>query len=205
MGRHCGVCRHPRLAALNKELLAGAPLVPTARKYGIAQASLQRHRNKCLGALPIAAARQVNTISVLQAALPSREEVAGGFASVRRQLDEIVDVARAKGQLSVSVAALDSLRKSWADVARLAGHDRPAGDTNIQLNVNSGPTINIIVDRLLAIVEDLPDVRARMADALLDISAGGTPASSLGAGNGASAEPAVRAHDLTASLDDAVA
>ena len=30
MGRHCGVCRHPRLAALNKELLAGAPLATLA-------------------------------------------------------------------------------------------------------------------------------------------------------------------------------
>ena len=84
------------------------------------------------------------------------------------------------GRLSVSVAALDSLRKSWADVARLAGHDRAVGDTNIQLNVNSGPTINIIVDRLLAIVEDLPEVRARMATALLEI--GGLPASSSSAG-----------------------
>ena len=70
----------------------------------------------------------------IEAALPTREEVAGGFASIRSQLDGIVADAKARGQLSISVAALDGLRKAWADTARLAGHDRPA-DINVAVNV----------------------------------------------------------------------
>ena len=132
------------------------------------------------------------------------EEVAGGFASVRRQLDEIVAVAKAKGQLSVSVAALDSLRKSWADVARLAGHDRPAGDTNIQLNVNSGPTINVIVDRLLAIVEDLPEC-GRGWPMLSSMSAPAARRASSLAQATVRRRAAAVAHDPTVSRDDAAA
>ena len=86
---------------------------------------------------------------------------------IRSQLDGIVADAKAKGQLSISVAALDGLRKTSADTARLAGHDRPA-DTNIQVNVHAGPTINIIVDRLLAVVED-PATRDKLATALLEL------------------------------------
>ena len=80
----------------------------------------------------------------------------------------IVADAKAKGQLSISVAALDGLRKTWADTARLAGHDRPA-DTNIQVNVNTGPTINIVVDKLLAVVDDPATSASKLATALLEL------------------------------------
>ena len=93
--------------------------------------------------------------------------------SIRSQLDGIVADAKAKGQLSISVAALDGLRKTWADTARLAGHDRPA-DTNIQVNVNTGPNITIIIDKLLAVVDDAA-TKEKLATALLDLD--GMPAS----------------------------
>ena len=90
------------------------------------------------------------------------------MASLRPpQLDEIVDVARAKGQLSVSVAALDALRKSWADARGSPGMTAPPATPTSSSTSTRGPTINIIVDRLLAIVEDLPD-EGQDGDCLLD-------------------------------------
>ena len=98
----------------------------------------------------------------------------------------IVADAKAKGQLSISVAALDGLRKTWADTARLAGHDRPA-DTNIQVNVNTGPTINIVVDKLLAVVDD-PVTRDKLATVLLELVGVALPsAQATAASNSASA------------------
>src|SRR3954469_6410988 len=176
MGRRCQICSNTSINIINRALLGGATLSEIARRYGLALGSVHRHRSKCLG-LPTsrAAIAAPSRLAGIEAALPTREEVAGGFASIRSQLDTIVDAARAKGQLSISVAALDGLRKTWADTARLAGHDRPV-DTNIQLNVNTGPTISIVVDKLLAIVDDLPEIRVRIAEALIDIGAPGTAA-----------------------------
>lgn len=99
--------------------------------------------------------------------------MAGGFASIRSQLDGIVVDAKAKGQLSISVATLDGLRKTWADTARLAGHDRPA-DINVAVSVNTGPNIMIVVDKLLAVVDDAA-TKEKLAAALLDLD--GMPAS----------------------------
>ena len=168
MGRRCQICSNTSINIINRALLGGATLSEIARRHGLALGSLHRHRSKCLG-LPTSQAVTAapSRLAGIEAALPTREEVAGGFASIRSQLDGIVADAKAKGQLSISVAALDGLRKTWADTARLAGHDRPA-DTNIQVNVNTGPNITIIIDKLLAVVDDAA-TKEKLATALLDL------------------------------------
>lgn len=136
MGRRCQICSNTSINIINRALLGGATLSEIARRHGLALGSLHRHRSNCLE-LPTsrAAVAAPSRLAGIEAVLPTREEVAGGFASIRSQLDAKVDAARAKGQLSISVAALDGLRKTWADTARLAGHDRPA---DLQVNVNTG-------------------------------------------------------------------
>ena len=172
MGRRCQICSNTSINIINRALLGGATLSEIARRYGLALGSLHRHRSKCLG-LPTSQAVTAapSRLAGIEAALPTREEVAGGFASIRSQLDGIVADAKAKGQLSISVAALDGLRKTWADTARLAGHDRPA-DTNIQVNVNTGPEHHHHHRPVARVVDDLPRSASENARAvLLDIGA----------------------------------
>ena len=185
MGRRCQICSNTSINIINRALLGGATLSEIARRYGLALGSLHRHRSKCLG-LPTSQAVTAapSRLAGIEAILPTREEVAGGFASIRWQLDTIVDAARAKGQLSISVAALDGLRKTWADTARLARHDRPA-DTNIQLNVNTGPTISIVIDKLLAVVDDMV-TRDKLASVLLELDS--VPFRSAQATNGSTSD-----------------
>src|SRR6478735_7291503 len=110
MGRRCQICSNTSINIINRALLGGSTLSEIARRYGLALGSLHRHRSKCLG-LPTSQAVTAapSRLAGIEAALPTREEVAGGFASIRSQLDGIVADAKAKGQLSNSVAALDGL------------------------------------------------------------------------------------------------
>ena len=49
MGRHCQVCTHAAIHRIDRELLGGAKLQPTALHYGVPLTSLHRHRTQCLG------------------------------------------------------------------------------------------------------------------------------------------------------------
>ena len=100
MGRRCQICSNTSINIINRALLGGATLSETARRHGLALGSLHRHRSKCLG-LPTSQAVTAapSRLAGIEAVLPTREEVAGGFASIRSQLDGIVADAKAKGQL----------------------------------------------------------------------------------------------------------
>ena len=126
---------------MNAALLKGTALREVVRLFpGTSLGSLSRHRRNCLSGFPSSLELQKapSRLAVFEAVMPSREEVAGGFANVRARFDELVEDAKARGQLSISVAALDGVRKTWADVARIAGHDRP-GDTNVAVQRQHRP------------------------------------------------------------------
>ena len=82
MGRRCQICSNTSINIINRALLGGATLSEIARRYGLALGSLHRHRSKCLG-LPTSQAVTAapSRLAGIEAALPTREEVAGGFAS----------------------------------------------------------------------------------------------------------------------------
>ena len=88
VGRRCQICSNTSINIINRALLGGATLSEIARRYGLALGSLHRHRSKCLG-LPTSQAVTAapSRLAGIEAALPTREEVAGGFASIRSQLD----------------------------------------------------------------------------------------------------------------------
>ena len=174
MGRKCSICASSMVHKVNKDLIAGVTLTEVSRRYSLPLGTIHRHRSKCIGApssTQIAAAS--TKLAVLQATLPTRDELGSMYGGLRDQLAAIVDDARAKGQLLVSVNAIDAVRKNLDSTAKLAGYDRPT-DTNIQVNVNTGPTITVVVDRLLAVVDDA-ETKEKLATALLDLD--GMPAS----------------------------
>ena len=81
MGRRCQICSNTRINIINRALLGGATLSDMARRYGLALGSLHRHRSNCLG-LPTSQSVTAapSRLAGIEAALPTREEVAGGFA-----------------------------------------------------------------------------------------------------------------------------
>src|ERR1035437_8476238 len=150
---------------------AGEPSAQVARDHDLNASSLHRHRMNCLklgssNAIMKDAARG----SAAVALLPSKETLSGAYFELRTRIDQIVAQAEQQGSLAVAVSGLNSLRQTLDSLARLAGHDRAAGtqvNVAVQTNVNVGLTQ--ITERLIKHFDHEPELKARIAQALVEI------------------------------------
>ena len=151
VGRRCQICSNTSINIINRALLA-ARRCPRSTAHVLALGSLHRHR-QILG-LPTSQAVQRRL-----AARRDRGSVADQGRGGRRLRVHPIATRRDRRRRQGQGSAVDQRRRTrwsaqpWADTARLAGHHRPA-DTNVQVNVNTGPNITFIVDQLLAVVDD---------------------------------------------------
>ncbi len=93
MGRHCQVCTHDHAAIhrINRELLGGAKLQPTALHYGVPLTSLHRHRTQCLGLTKADTAISApSKLAGITAKLPDADKMGDLYSSLRDELAEIV-------------------------------------------------------------------------------------------------------------------
>jgi hypothetical protein len=132
--------------------------------------SVHRHRTNCLklgssNAIKKEAARG----SAAVALLPSRETMGGAYLELQTRIDQIVEQAQKQGSLNVAISGLNSIRQTLDSLARLAGHLQPAGtqvNVAVQTNVNVGAVQ--IAERLIQKFDHEPDLKARIAQALLE-------------------------------------
>ena len=159
MPRHCLTCSHPRHFDVNRDLIAGETTVAVSARYGIALATLQRHRNQCLqaGVSAIAAGKRNTHAALAMAALPSREELGGSYMALTKRIDEIVTAAEKQGSLAVAIQGLNSLRQNLDSLAHIAGHHAPAP---AQIAVAVAPLDTSIF--VAALAAALPDAEARL-------------------------------------------
>ena len=78
--------------------------------------------------------------------------------------------AEQQGSLAVAVSGLNSIRHTLDSLARLAGHDRANGtqvNVAVQTNVNVGRTQ--IAERLIMHFDQEPELKARIAQALVEM------------------------------------
>jgi carbon monoxide dehydrogenase subunit G len=96
--------------------------------------------------------------------------LSGAYFELRTRIDQIVAQAQAEGSLSVAISGLNSLRQTLDSLSRLAGHDR-AGSTevNVAVQTNVGLDLTKIAERLIRRFDQEPDVKARIAQALMEI------------------------------------
>ena len=171
MSRSCRTCQHLKRPEIDRRLAAGEPSAQVARDYELNVSSLHRHRLNCLklgssNAIMKDAARG----SAAVALLPSKETLSGAYFELRTRIDQIVAQAEQQGSLAVAVSGLNSLRQTLDSLARLAGHDRAAGtqvNVAVQTNVNVGLTQ--ITERLIKHFDHEPELKARIAQALVEI------------------------------------
>jgi hypothetical protein len=149
MGRHCQVCTHAAIHRINRELLGGAKLQPTAIHYGIPLTSLHRHRTQCLGLSKAdTAVSAPSRLAGIKARLPKADEMSDLYGNLRDELTEIVTDARSRGQSMVAVTAIDKIRLNLDSVSRLTGLDRRNDPPQVNVNVDLGS----LVDRLIAAI-----------------------------------------------------
>jgi hypothetical protein len=169
MSRSCRTCQHLKRPEIDRRLAAGEPSAQVARDYELNLSSLHRHRINCLklgssNAIMKDAARG----SAAAALLPSKETLSSAYFDLRGRIDQIVAQAEQQGSLAIAVSGLNSLRQTLDSLARLAGHTAGAlVNVAVQTNVNVGLTQ--IAERLITHFDHEPELKARIAQALVEI------------------------------------
>jgi hypothetical protein len=156
---------------IDRRLAAGEPAAQIARDYELNPSSLHRHRVNCLkfgssNVIMKDAARGTAAVALL----PSKETLSGAYFDLRARIDQIVAQAQAEGSLSVAISGLNSPRQTLDSLSRLAGHDR-AGSTevNVAVQTNVGLDLTKIAERLVRQFDQEPDVKARIAQAVMEM------------------------------------
>ena len=169
MSRNCRTCQHLKRPEIDRRLAAGEPSTQIARDYELNPSSLHRHRRNCLklgssNAIKKDAARG----SAAVALLPSKETLSGAYFELRARIDQIVAQAEQQGSLAVAVSGLNSIRQTLDSLARLAGHTAGA-QVNVAVQTNVNVDVVQIVDRLIKRFDHEPELKARIAQALVEI------------------------------------
>jgi len=177
MSRACVTCQHLKRPEIDRRLAAGEPSAQVAQDYKLKKSSLHRHRKNCLklgssSEIKKEAARGSAAVELL----PSKETLGEAYLGLCSRIDEIIAEARQKGSLSVAISGLNSVRQTLDSVARLAGHLQPAQlNVAVQTNVSVG-TIQI-VEHLVQAFDNEPELKARIAQALVSMEGDHEPVS----------------------------
>jgi hypothetical protein len=171
MSRSCRTCQHLKRAEIDRRLAAGEPSAQIARDYELNASSLHRHRANCLKlGSSNAIMKDVARGSAASALLPSKETLSGAYLELRVRIDQIVAQAERQGSLTIAISGLNSVRHTLDSLARLAGYDRAAGaQVNIAVQTNVSVDLTQIAERLIKRFDHEPDLKARIAQALLEI------------------------------------
>jgi len=170
MSRSCTSCQHLKRPEIDRRLAAGEPVAQVARDYGLTASSVYRHKTNCL---KLGSSNEIKKDlargSAALALLPSKENICNAYSDLCGRIDEIVTQAQQQGSLNVAISGLNSIRQTLDSLARLAGHLQPAGtqvNVAVQTNVNVGAVQ--IPERLLEAFDHEPELKARIAQALLE-------------------------------------
>jgi hypothetical protein len=152
-------------------LAAGEPGNQIARDHDLNPSSLHRHRTNCIGlASSNSIMKQVARGTAAIACLPSKDELHHAYFELRGRIDQIVRQAEQQGSLAVAITGLNSIRHTLDSLSRLAGYDRPAGtQVNVAVQTNVHVDLANLTERLIAKFDHEPELKARIAQAIIDI------------------------------------
>jgi hypothetical protein len=194
MSRACRTCQHVKRAEIDRRLAAGEPSAQVARDYELNASSLHRHRTNCLKlGSSNAIMKETARGSAAVALLPSKETLSGAYFELRARIDHIVAQAEREGSLPVALSGLNSIRHTLDSLARLAGHTAAGTQVNVAVQTNVNVEGAAMAERLIKHFDREPELKARIAKALLEIDhaeAGVTEPGESSAGVGVNYEQA---------------
>jgi hypothetical protein len=170
MARKCSTCQHVKRAEIDRRLAAGEPGNQIAQDYGLNPSSLHRHRANCIGlASSNAIMKEVSRGTAAVTFLPSRDDLNHHYFELRTQIDQIVTQAREQGSLQIALSGLNSIRHTLDSLSRLAGFDRQGAQVNVAVQTNVNLDLTRIAERVIARFDREPEIKARIAQALLEV------------------------------------
>jgi hypothetical protein len=170
MARKCSTCQHVKRVEIDRRLAAGEPGNQIAADYDLNPSSLHRHRSNCLGlSSSNAIMKEVARGTAAVACLPSKENLNQAYFELRTRIDGIVTAAQQQGSLQIALSGLNSIRQTLDSLSRLAGFDRQGTQVNVAVQTNVNLGVTQIVERLIAQFDHEPELKARIAKALLEV------------------------------------
>jgi hypothetical protein len=160
MSRSCRTCQHLKRSEIDRRLAAGEPSAQVARDYELNVSSLHRHRTNCL--------KLGSSNTIMKDAARSKETLSSAYFELRGRIDQIVAQAEQQGSLAVAVSGLNSIRQTLDSLARLAGHTAGA-QVNVAVQTNVNVDLTQIAERLIKHFDHEPELKARIAQALVEI------------------------------------
>ena len=126
MPRTCTICRHDRLAAIDKALVNRRPFRDIANRYKLTKSSLLRHHDDHLPAKLVRAKRAAEAVeadALLDQVLDLKDNALG-----------ILSTAEGEGDHKTAIAAIREARSCVELLAKLAGQLASAPTINITLS-----------------------------------------------------------------------
>jgi hypothetical protein len=169
MARKCSTCQHVKRAEIDRRLAAGEPGNQIAADYELNPSSLHRHRTNCLNlSSSNAIMKEVARGTAAVACLPSKDELGTAYFELRARIDQIVEQAQNQGSLQVALSGLNSIRHTLDSLSRLAGFDRQATQVTVAVQTNVHVERTEIAELLIKAFDREPEIKARIAQALLE-------------------------------------
>jgi hypothetical protein len=170
MARKCSTCQHVKRAEIDRRLAAGEPGNGIAHDYDVNPSSLHRHRTNCLGlSSSNAIMKEVSRGTAAIACLPTKDDLNTAYFELRSQIDQIVSQARAEGSLQIALSGLNSIRHTLDSLSRLSGFDRQGAQVNVAVQTNVHLDLRQITARIIKEFDTEPELKARIAQALLEV------------------------------------
>ena len=170
MGRKCTACQHIKRPEIDRRLAAGEPGNQIAQDYGLNPSSLHRHRTNCLGlSSSHAIMKEVARGTAAVVCLPSKDDLSTAYFGLTTQIDQIVSQARAQGSLQIALSGLNSIRQTLDSLSRLAGFGGSKTEVNVAVQTNVNLEVKQIAERLINKFDHEPELKARIAQALLEV------------------------------------
>ena len=170
--RNCKTCQHLKRPEIDRRLAAGEPVAQVARDHDLNPSSLHRHKTNCL---KLGSSNQIMKAaaqgSAAVALLPSKENLERRLCGLAAPASiRSLTQAQQQGSLNVAISGLNSIRQTLDSLARLAGHLQPAStqvNVAVQTNINVGAVQ--IAERLIQKFDHEPEIKAQIAQALLEV------------------------------------
>ena len=170
MARKCSTCQHIKRAEIDRRLAAGEPGNQIASDYGLNPSSLHRHRSNCLGlGSSNVIMKEVSRGTAAAACLPSKEDLNSAYFDLRTQIDQVVAQAKAEGSLQIALNGLNAVRHTLDSLSRLSGFDRQGTQVNVAVQTNVNVDLKEIAERVIQRFDHEPELKARIAQALLEV------------------------------------
>ena len=159
MPRTCTVCRHPERAVIDGALVAAEPFRVVARRTGLSDTALFRHKNNHI---PLTLRIATQAVEVARA-----DDLLVQVHDLRERAVTLLETAEEAGNLRVALQGIREVRSCIELLARLAGEL----EARAQLNISTAPEWLELRAAITGALLPFPEATDAVAAALLRVEA----------------------------------